>query len=266
MQTTKSFISSLLFLVVFSACQKEELTNWSPAENLLHGEELLMDIFIQSQYLNEGYNTYYQDNCAALHSDSNNEFTLVYDFNSNCNFPNNGRPRFASLNILKNQPTQYNHRTVLMVEYYELNNYIFSGKVNIDIAEEQDMKVYHISTENVHIKHKNNESFAWSCQQKITWKQGSHTTYFLNGNTAFDDDIYHVEGYSTYTSHDGKTYTATIITPIEKNTSCRWIQRGVMSLDLGEKDKQMLDFGDGVCNNLVLISVDRWNKAIHTLQ
>ena len=69
------------------------------------------------------------------------------------------------------------------------------------------------------------------------------------------DDVYSVTGSHTVTNPAGKTRTVTILEALEKKTTCHNVSKGKMKIQ-AQTHFAVLDYGDGTCDNVVVITID----------
>lgn len=77
------------------------------------------------------------------------------------------------------------------------------------------------------------------------------------------DDVWAITGTANGVTRDGKTFTVNITSPLIKKGSCRWIVDGVIEITT-ETATISLDFGDGACNGVAVITLpDGTTKEIN---
>jgi hypothetical protein len=69
------------------------------------------------------------------------------------------------------------------------------------------------------------------------------------------DDVFNITGNSSVTNSNGLIRTATIILPLQKKFICRFIDKGRIRLE-GPNHFAVLDFGNGICDDEAIISID----------
>ncbi len=99
---------------------------------------------------------------------------------------------------------------------------------------------------------------------KVTRPDGSFHSWnsernreMLSGYDTADwtDDEYQVTGTATGTNIKGRTFSASITTPLHRKLSCQWIDRGVMEITRSNGSTRTIDFGSGTCDNEATITV-----------
>ncbi len=76
------------------------------------------------------------------------------------------------------------------------------------------------------------------------------------------DDIYFITGNTWGVNFKGKSYTRTILTPLEWAASCRFIKSGSVELVVGDRSPVVLDYGEGECDNEATLIKDGETKTI----
>lgn len=69
------------------------------------------------------------------------------------------------------------------------------------------------------------------------------------------DDIFNITGSGNTTNSAGRTRSHTILDALVKRNNCENIVRGRLRVD-GPNHFAIINFGDGVCDNLATISID----------
>ncbi|MFN0213885.1 MAG: hypothetical protein ACKVT2_06475 [Saprospiraceae bacterium] len=81
-----------------------------------------------------------------------------------------------------------------------------------------------------------------------TWSKTRNSTLIEGGNTLTHwDDVWSSTGTASGTNRNGIDFTATVLEPLVKRASCRWISSGVLEFTVGLRTRS-LDFGDGNCD------------------
>jgi len=105
----------------------------------------------------------------------------------------------------------------------------------------------------------------------VTWpdnstahKEGTKTRELIEGGDTFTwgDDVFKITGHWNFTRKDGTVHVATITTPLRRELSCRFIVSGVIALQKNDQ-AAVLDFGDGTCDDLALLTKDGVTTEIH---
>jgi len=100
---------------------------------------------------------------------------------------------------------------------------------------------------------------------KITFEDGTFITREMERNREWIagletpafvwDDEFLITGFCSGTNRDGVEYSHTIVEPLLRIMSCRWIVSGTVEMLTGE-NLAILDYGDGECDNIATITID----------
>jgi hypothetical protein len=85
--------------------------------------------------------------------------------------------------------------------------------------------------------------------QNIVQTEGSATALNLT------DDVFSITGSHTVTKSNGVTRNGTILTALQKKTSCNYIDKGTYQIQ-GPNHVAIIDFGNGTCDDQATISID----------
>lgn len=99
---------------------------------------------------------------------------------------------------------------------------------------------------------------------QMSWNK-SRTRTFLEGGSTKDraDDVIQIEGSSSGTNFDGESFSATITTPLIKESGCFYISEGVIEISPVGKSSRILDYGSReTCDNIATVTVDGESKEI----
>jgi len=99
----------------------------------------------------------------------------------------------------------------------------------------------------------------------VTWYTytGTHTLVQTGGSATptFTDDNFSVTGSGSTSSSAGNTLTVTITTPLVKSGGCRNISSGIEQFTYNTISGS-LNFGDGTCDNLAVLTVGLLSQTI----
>lgn len=77
-----------------------------------------------------------------------------------------------------------------------------------------------------------------------------------------DDNVFLVSGSGSGTCHSGSTRTMTITTPLLVDRTCGYPTQGVIE-NTSEERSGTIDFGDGTCDNLAVVTKDGESREIN---
>lgn len=81
-----------------------------------------------------------------------------------------------------------------------------------------------------------------------TWAHTHTSTLVQGGNTLTHwDNVWSTTGSSSGVNRNGVAYTSTIVEPLIKKATCRWISEGKIEFTR-DGNTSSLDFGDGTCD------------------
>jgi hypothetical protein len=81
-----------------------------------------------------------------------------------------------------------------------------------------------------------------------TWTKTRTSTLIEGGNTVIHlDNVWSSTGSASGVNRNGVQFTATIVEPLIKKATCRWISKGIINLTRNDRTGT-LDFGDGDCD------------------
>lgn len=89
----------------------------------------------------------------------------------------------------------------------------------------------------------------WNCNRTVTWTAGWLTPMQ-------EDDVVEISGSNNGTDRNGKTFSATITSPLVRNMGCAWIQQGIVQLTPQGKPTRTINFGNGTCDNQGTITIN----------
>lgn len=79
------------------------------------------------------------------------------------------------------------------------------------------------------------------------------------------DDVFSITGNRTVTKADGATRVGTIITALQKKTSCNYIDKGTYQIQ-GTNNVALIDFGNGDCDDQATITINGQTPRTFTLR
>jgi hypothetical protein len=95
----------------------------------------------------------------------------------------------------------------------------------------------------------------WNSVKNILQIEGNGTVNFPL------DDVYKITGAATGANSVGHTWSSTIVEPLIKKFTCRWIVKGTVRLVRNGREA-LLDYGNGNCDNLAIVYI---NGVAHTI-
>ena len=114
----------------------------------------------------------------------------------------------------------------------------------------------------------------FSCENEFTFTFSDGTVLHRNGErerilaegfeTPYDnsDDLITITGFVNYEIEGGSSFSKTIIDPLIKTGTCRFIVQGVVSFTYNSEFFAELDYGDGTCDDIATITKDGETRQI----
>ncbi len=132
---------------------------------------------------------------------------------------------------------------------YNVGIYKKEGTITWTNTSTAGVKSWNRLCESGKITNTNNGNF-WlhEGQQSIIQTAGNNTSTWL-------DDEFSITGGRTTTNSAGATRVGTILTALQKKTSCDNIDKGTYKIQ-GPNHVAIINFGDGTCDNFATISID----------
>jgi hypothetical protein len=90
----------------------------------------------------------------------------------------------------------------------------------------------------------------------ITWVSQRIREFIQGASTpAWNDDVYLITGSATGSSSTGKSFTATITSPVRKELGCYYLVSGTVEFNPSGKATRTIDFGSGACDNDATVTI-----------
>ncbi len=92
----------------------------------------------------------------------------------------------------------------------------------------------------------------------VLQRSGTQIREWLEGleTTGHSDDIIQITGSDQITSSEGYSWLKTIIDPLIKSGECRHYTQGIVEYSTEEEVIAELDYGDGTCDDVAILTVD----------
>lgn len=143
-----------------------------------------------------------------------------------------------------------NGKTLVTFDNFRIDGNLFEGSIII----ENNQSGYKTSSTNLVIS-VGKKSIAYSGISK--WEILNPTS----NDTIFGDNQFSIQDSCQFTSRYGDTYTS-VSTSLIKITNCRWFKSGLTEIVDSDNQTQIIDYGNGDCNNKAVISTDGSNYEI----
>lgn len=135
--------------------------------------------------------------------------------------------------------------TIELIDYYE-NNINITGDI---IVEYTGNKKFDSRLIDGHCL-ANNWDIGFEYNHQYEWLSG------FNSDSIITDDVVRIAGTASGVNRDGVAFTNKVITPIEKDMTCKWISKGVIEIKPEGLDRRTIDFGNGTCDNKASLTIN----------
>ena len=90
----------------------------------------------------------------------------------------------------------------------------------------------------------------WACDRTREWSNGYNTPFNIF------DDTYLITGNASGTNIKGISYTANVLSPLQVQVGCRWVESGVLNLTPSGVATRTIDFGNGNCDAFATVTIN----------
>ena len=107
-------------------------------------------------------------------------------------------------------------------------------------------------------KRTNENNGEWTALESV------QTDTQIEGNGSRDyprDDAFSTEGKGEVQFSDSKYWVFSILEPLIKRNTCKWIEKGILKAVIN-KDESILNYGDGTCDNKAILTFNGESKSI----
>ncbi|MBK9283863.1 MAG: hypothetical protein IPM51_06025 [Sphingobacteriaceae bacterium] len=270
----KTFKNNLILLIIllfgYTSCVKKELE----ADNEL---ESSLDVFLASAISNDmvniadeaartfsigSFKTNAQSgllaNCATLTFDTliaSNVDTITVDFGSSNCMGNDGRNRRGKIQILfsGNYRDSLNKITVTPINYFVNDNGVSGVKTITNLGHNFTKHlIYEIKDNLTIVRADGKGNITHFAIRNREWYNGENTL-------TWDDDVYLISGNANGVSSTGREYRSNITKLLTRNMApgCRkYFTVGEIGLTPLGKATRTINFGNGLCDNVAIVSVN----------
>lgn len=135
--------------------------------------------------------------------------------------------------------------TIVPTNYFVNDHQLIGSKVitNLNNVSDND-PAWNIVVNGTVIKPNGGGSFQWESDRVHTWTTGNTTPF------NWVDDEWSVEGSATLTASTAVEWNLTIMTPLHRALSCRWLDKGLLRIKrTGLVTDRFVDYGNGTCDD-----------------
>ena len=258
----KSLNSSMLllataFLLVFTACQKEEKATpeadkaaIEQAKQAMANQQIMLSSFNIAQWGAENANGL-QEGKVQERSCGNITVTppdlLVFpkvvtaDFGTGCT-DDDGKFKQGKVIMTVGAFWEPNASIIVTYDNYYEDNVKIEGQFVFVNLSSPDAAILRIDAQSIKLTDPNGYSFAFSGDQTYTQTAGHASWWDAN------DDVYEVTGSIFSTLTNGETVDWLIQTPLVKANACYYVSQGKGILDINGLSV-LVDYGNGNCDN-----------------
>ena len=173
--------------------------------------------------------------------------TIVIDFGTSCTY--NGNTRSGKINIVISDSVRRPGSTAVMTfDNYYKNQYKVEGTYTWTNTSTVGTRSWKRKTENGKITAPDARYWLHSGMRYITQTAGVGTATII-------DDVFSITGDHTVANATGATRVITVLNALQKKVACANIDKGILKVQ-GPNHYATIDFGDGTCDNLALLSID----------
>ncbi len=180
--------------------------------------------------------------------------TMTIDFGAGCTGPYGIVRKGKVIAVLSNRIHLAGTTIAVTFDNYYVNNYKVEGNFSVTNNGGTGLN-FTTQTTNGKLTYPDGTTyFNYNGTHTFTQTAGSGTPTFI-------DDSFTITGNSVTTSSVGNSLTVSISTPLVKNSSCHNVSAGVQQFTYNSISGS-LNYGDGTCDNLALITIGAFSQII----
>ncbi len=265
---TSLFVLIAAFVFTFTSCEKDSAINTEDAitasEDAAAAEDMFDDAFEQAEiYENSDLKSAdTADYCMP---------TITIDYPENTPYPRvvtidfgmdgctgrNGAVRKGKIIVtVTGYFLKEGSKRIITFENYSVNDYQISGSKTVTNMGQNDAGnwVRKIEVDGKVVTPEAQEITRVATRER-EWIEGADTPLF------FWDDVFSITGHASGVNRKGVAYETEITKALIKARNCRWIQEGTVKITT-ENGTVSLDYGDGTCDNVAVLTVNGEEKEI----
>lgn len=185
----------------------------------------------------------------VTYTKTDTDSSIVINFNTGCAGEDTvTRSGKILINYKGNYFEQGSSMTITFENYKANGRQLEGTRTFTNMGLNGDSKMYwKVEASNMKLTLLDGSSRSWNSSRTRVWSAGGATPENA------DDDEFTINGTAAGSFSDGTTFTASL-TNLVRASACRWIASGILDATINGKDKVKADFGDGSCDNVVLIT------------
>lgn len=259
MRRIQLFLATAAILATtFIACQPYNTfdNDWQSVQDYTVAEQLFDDVYKQiDAEVQRGTNATQCSNVTFTYNADSTVADMVIDFGSSC-MGNDNRRR--SGRILAHITGHYRNInsviTVTFDNYYVDGSHIEGIETITNTGRNIDNRLtYNSQVTGARITDTDGTIITWESVHNSELMNGESTTFASDGESGITDDVYIIWGASTGVNRNGLAWSANIVAPLRRFSSCNWIINGSANVIQAGKTNRYLDFtypvSSGTCDN-----------------
>lgn len=253
----------LVSTLTFTACSEEEATTdeiFTDAEVITSAQlqysdeseqmsddiaEIAEDVYVSDELSATAKGTYISDylpDCVTITTvvtDTTKEKTI--DFGGGCEL-RNGNVLSGIIKLSYALDMEAASKSItLELENFTFNDVTIEGGASIlRVRSNENGNPQSTATRNYNATWPDGETASFSGNRTREWIEGFGTGFW-------GDNVFLITGGGTFTNKAGNVWTKTVVTPLRREMSCRFIVSGVLEISRNDATAS-LDFGDGSCD------------------
>ena len=262
----RSMLTTLIFAIVFSACNKQsESTDETPDNRLAARDAIAEALFEELNVISdhairtsssgnktEANESPLLNNCVTITIDTLSvPHVMTIDFGDENCLCGDGKWRRGQIIVTFTGP-YHQPGTVIthgFNNYFVNDNQVEGSRIMTNLGPNEDGHPEYETVVDATITLSNNQGvIAWQANRLRTWIEGYTTPMWY-------DDVFLITGSGSHSHSNGGNFTRTIITPLRKELSCHHFVSGVVQTIPENKPVRTLDYGDGTCDNIATLTI-----------
>ncbi|MBN1986756.1 MAG: hypothetical protein JW761_10660 [Prolixibacteraceae bacterium] len=141
-----------------------------------------------------------------------------------------------------------NYTRLVTYENFGVDSLLINGTAQVTTTREED--VFRTFTSDITFTLADGTTIDRTSVREWEWIEGMNTELEQN------DDMVQITGYTNAVTSDGDEYIKEIVEPLIRMRDCRYIVQGVVEITLNGELVSSLDYGDGECNDVAILTQD----------
>jgi hypothetical protein len=196
--------------------------------------------------------------CATITFDSSSTPGIItIDFGTTNCLCSDGRYRRGIINVAYTGAYRDSAsvHTITFNNYYVNDNKLTGTKTVTNMGHNSSGNLWFTVVVNGTVTKPDGGTITWNSNRTRTWIMGESTMIW-------NDDAYDITGTASGTTSGGKSFTATVLTPLRLEIDCRHFVSGSFQLTPSGKPVRTVDYGSGACDNIATVAI---NGNVYTI-